>query len=772
LSPGVQRRNEMNEEYGKFLATLRGVSKYSFDTTLSESGEDELQRPFTLSHEEFLKELYEEREVENTIKKAILTSTELICLVGPRGCGKSSLGLKITNDLSHSRSFNQFVVFLDIRTEEVLHVLSKKSPEVMKEFLDRRIEAEYRSRLFPYNSSVEHNPQVLLWAFLLARKDENVMPRKTFYRFYSMQDRAAIMLRRYKAIHPEERKDLTLYDWLDETHIRDSEVLKLLQELDSITLPTDLVYAARHIYGYSRHVVWVDNIDAIQDVLQAEAVKALKGFLRTALSYACCVVAVREENVYREEELGERGGPPFDTRIIVTTVRDRAGHVYYPAYDVPLIDIKTLGNIFKKRMEYTKKYQERMIEKTKSEIEQLNKQLKGSSNDKEKTQIQQAINERTEMELSYYSPGISNKRSEYLTSLSRKILTTMDNERASLMANNSIRDLLFMHRDFLGFLLRSPDEDREPPQALEYEEWFVATLFLRWVRNVQRKYQIGMYDILSECYTWYKMKQVHTGCLLPHLIITTAWNLCLEKRSITGKRLETVRVKEVIDRLKRLAYEHDQIINCMFSLYSQPGISGNFVEFRVVKGLNDAKQIKDDYTFNITYRGKAFVSYVGSSFGYFTECLRNFINPTGDVLTHAPILTTEQQAIQLLPYLCDIAQMHYKEFKRIVKRGSLGDKETTLNNYLLYFGVPQEEPYKGKVTIGTQFHGIRRAFHFDNILSCILGYVRAGKISQDIETLQRLFLDAMNNVSKLENIDPDREEINFRIALGVRPREE
>ena len=80
-------------------------------------------------------------------------------------------------------------------------------------------------------------------------------------------------------------------------------------------------------------------------------------------------------------------------------------------------------------------------------------------------------------------------------------------EKAIFLANNCLRDLLTLHRDCLAFLLRSPAEDQEPPQALEYESWYISTLFYKWLRSTKRRYQMGVVDVISLSRDWHSREE-------------------------------------------------------------------------------------------------------------------------------------------------------------------------------------------------------------------------------------------------------------------------
>src|SRR6185503_386557 len=96
------KEGAMLDEYNAFFRILRPISRYAVDLTLAEIHHDKLRRPFKISHKGFLKDLYQERGDESHILSFLENNDDFLCLIGPKGCGKTSLGLKIKDTLSRS----------------------------------------------------------------------------------------------------------------------------------------------------------------------------------------------------------------------------------------------------------------------------------------------------------------------------------------------------------------------------------------------------------------------------------------------------------------------------------------------------------------------------------------------------------------------------------------------------------------------------------------------------------------------------------------------
>jgi hypothetical protein len=758
----------MHEEYSNFLKVLGSVSRYSCDGSLTEDYEDELQKPFHISTNDFLFGLYEKRSVESTIKDKLRKSADLICLVGPRGCGKTSIGLKVKHDLEE---LLYFVVFVDVRMDEAMKNLRFGTERELYSAMRSRIIAEYKAKLFPmYHTTETQNPRLQLYAFLL---DYRSIEEKPFALFHTLQDSADTAVRLFDtwvAGRPKERQGKDYYDWLADTYKTEPKIEDLLNGLESIIDIPHLAYASRYVHEHHRQVIWFDNIDALPDELQLEAVEILKTFLHTTSKYVSFIMSVREENVFKESKLSDEGAPPYDVRVMVEIPRNIAGRAVYPGVDVPVVKMSTLREIITKRMTYTKKYQQEAIRTISERIKKRKAELEATESTDRKEYIQKRI-KMDEIELGDFQPPITLGRFSNLQTLSDRIISVMESERATYIANNSVRDLLYIHRDFLSHLLKSPNKNAEPPQALSYEHWYIATLFLTWIRHTERRYKVGMYDLIADCQSWYRTPKSRIGCLLPHLILTTIWNRCLETKTVHGKRWSLVSVEDVVVRLSKIGYNPTEILECMFSLCYQDGSRGHFLEFRLREDLTSSSQIRNHHKVRITYRGKAFACFVSSSFGYLHECIRHLCCPTTELLNHPEIRQTEQHVFDMLPYLCDLAQMHFTEFKRIVESGDLGRTGETLDEYLRRFGIPQESPYARREPVGRLYGEGRRALLLQSILSSIGGYLqKPGEVRNKLVELERLFTTAMEGVDKQDKPGRPADEVNFRESLGLPPR--
>ena len=104
----------MHKDYSTFLDAYRTVSRFAIDGVVSADPIDDYQRTLPIDRDSFLDYLYVERSVEKEILRCIQSrANELICFVGPRGAGKTSVGAAVCHRLAAEYGEGLFVVPTD-----------------------------------------------------------------------------------------------------------------------------------------------------------------------------------------------------------------------------------------------------------------------------------------------------------------------------------------------------------------------------------------------------------------------------------------------------------------------------------------------------------------------------------------------------------------------------------------------------------------------------------------------------------------------------------
>ncbi|NJL71334.1 MAG: hypothetical protein HC888_06840 [Candidatus Competibacteraceae bacterium] len=753
----------MHIQYSNFLNLYKRIARFSADMMLAEEALDPLQRTLRLKKKQFISELYEPRDVESVILEFIRESTDLVCFVGPQGAGKTSVAVKVIDDLESSKRHLTFAIYIDLRAELSQKSFDSTTGEQLSLSLRRSIIDQYMDKLFTFSED-SIAKRVELWTFLLRKPSDPENPAPVFHNFRMLREKALRLYLKYKGGHPG-REKLEFDVWFKEQALQEPDVRSITEELDTKVDVAHLAYAARFIGGFERQILWVDNIDALQEGLQPEIVHELRKFHHLAAAYLSTVVAVREENVFRFND-PESNAPPYQTRVLLEIPRDGANRPFYPAVDLPVIGFNILRKIVNKRLEFARTYQRFLYEESLARqpaAQNLERHIKESPDTSGQEVLEDFLDE-IEDDIASLSP-ISDHRFSALREISDSLLRTFERENAIFLANNSLRDLLFIHRDCLGFLLKGPGGDpADPPPAVKYPPWYLSTLFLCWIRNTQRNYQVTVYDLIAGVRDWHKTGKTSIGCFFSHLVITCVWNLTLEKRDQATGHCMSPRVKEVIERLLKLGYPVDDIKKEIYNLCR--GKTG-LLAVRSRVRLASSDELDPMFFVYATYRGKCLIAHTSCSFGYLCECLReeNVRSEGGNILDHPDIQSTAKWAAELLPDLCDLADMHIAGLEKICKNRALG--KDWLNTYLKWFGVPQIKTYRRSEAIGRSFGGVRRAFQLESVFSSLAAYIRSTAIYPRYELLQKLFFETIHELeSKGRIVRSDRKQA-FRRRIGL-----
>lgn len=461
----------MHPEYRAFFRVLRPVTRYAVDLSpfeLDREGEkdkdeDKMKRPIRIVQADFVTHLYRKRVDEVYINRLLHIGEDFICIIGNKGSGKTSMGRVIADTIGRSKG--TYVCFLDIRLAHSEKNFEEYKNERFRGLLLRRIRDMYFTELFPPPDSAsvsihkEQKNERELYAYLL--EHEPSKPPQIFSDLIDHQSKASLLFRKFKHSDFKHNREKTFGQWLKEQQFS-PEVIRLTDSLRASINLKHLVYAAAFLYGYVKQYIWFDNIDTLPIRLQSETVIRLKSLQGGAANFLTTVVAVREENVFRDYEY-ERTAPPNLTRIKLGIRTDHAGHKIYddddsshPAIGIPVIQEPLLREIVSKRLEFTKQYQLMAIGEINTELQDP---------DLSDTQ-KQIIGD----QLKDFLPVISNQRFEYLLRLTQITLKALQTHKAIYLSNNSLRDFLMIFRDFLAELLKVPPlfraEDISEPKKL------------------------------------------------------------------------------------------------------------------------------------------------------------------------------------------------------------------------------------------------------------------------------------------------------------------
>src|SRR5688572_22244842 len=118
----------MHPEYRTFLDLFLSVARFSCDQSDAILDSDETdalpgeeRKSVAITPDEFFEYLYEPRDTVSQLRDHLNNSTNLICLVGPPGSGKSTIVTKLQRELRENRMTGRtnpsFMVLIDFRIE-------------------------------------------------------------------------------------------------------------------------------------------------------------------------------------------------------------------------------------------------------------------------------------------------------------------------------------------------------------------------------------------------------------------------------------------------------------------------------------------------------------------------------------------------------------------------------------------------------------------------------------------------------------------------------
>jgi hypothetical protein len=742
--------------------TIESYSREEYDGN-AEAHKSEMTKPYSFGESEFYDHLYVKRDVEEVLKRDIRMSNEYLCLVGPRGSGKTTVGKKIQRELKNSETLKTFIVFLDIR---FIKANLNLNDDRFLESLKRQVMVRYLEDLFPLDYDADVYERLRLWEYLLLPGNKNKLPSALSASIYELQNEANLLLQRFRIKKADERADL--YTWLKATHVNKG-VVALTRQLEKTIGIAHLIYAAKDLCNYDRQVIWFDNTDALPERLQPGVIDLVKTFHQGVGNQVSTIIAIREENIFREEDpFEEPGAPPYRKRIKMRIDRDKEGNPLY-GIDIPIITSAELESIVEQRMDLAKQKQKEYRDEYRSKIDTEMSVVDSSSNWEEKERSFKRIEE-YKKHLTDYDPLMSESVYRDFKRVSTQVMSALHDNMLIYLTNSSLREFLFIHRDVLSHVLKSAKYDLK--HALSYPPWYISTLFYQWLASTDRDYQIPAYNLVKETENWIHSDKRRVGCILSYLLITSIWNLTLEKEYDYDRRrtFHNPTISEVESRLQELGYTEHEIIDKLYSLHTDVA-PGSIVEFRSHKKISTADDLKKNKNINkvyLTYRGRCLASLSSNTFGFFYQNVQQYLHPHGAADSGLEMRKASDYAEQMLPFLCDIAQMHFDTLKNLRSRSDL-EPEAWFTRYCEYFGIPQKDPYRRAVDIGIQIKGVRRALQFEALIAGLIRYGAGGQISlgtavkDKMQQLQNKFAAGIDSLSG----DSEPLTLDFRSEIGV-----
>lgn len=679
LSYSYQQLPPSRKQYNMSLPSRHSEFMEFVEDVIRTSVNDHANTTIRITTHEFLEHLYVKSPIEDKITSEIKNSPENpICIVGPRGSGKSSVGLKVKQDLLDDKEDRTFIVPIDI------HIIRGS------DFFDTRIPGDGQFRVYIRNQIVEFYKEVFysredpsckfkLYEYVLNDKISKEFRPSDFFRPFAQ------LVADFHENYEKEvvNENVPLWQWLKVHHTTTEWVRKTIDDLRNMLKVEHYAAAMRHVMGYQRQIVWIDNIDSLSELDENEMNTAIREMVPTTNGIVRFVVAVREENVIQTEHPREAFGEPFQS-VIFWSDASNASH-QNNAWFVPVADEDRMRTIYFRRLEFS------------------HLKAKSLSLNSEK--------------------DISDKEFAVLKSFAGKVIQAFYKERGIFIANNSLRDSMSILTDFIKYLLnKGYDTSGLRPLAYSYEHWFLQTELLFWLsRFATLPISYNFFNLLQHAENYLLSPNVEKiGCFHPYLVLTTIWNLCIEKEFANNTRFKLAQVREVYSRLASIGYEKNEVRSVLFQLCRQNQAKGmnNFIAIQISGELKSEDDIHENHLVRLTYRGQVTLNSVCNSYGYIFGLIEKNIEldyaDTGRV----------RDAKSVLKALVVIAKAHLLSLKTIRDKYFQGQPDWMYIYYQRY-GTPVSLRFS-RLNAEKQgfekFKGWHYALYFELVLKSIEHY--------------------------------------------------
>lgn len=694
-------------QYLKFMEFVEDVIKTPVN--------DQASGTIVITTQEFLEHLYVKSPIEEKIIHEIKHSPENpICIVGPRGSGKSSVGLKVRNDLT-APGEQAFICTIDI------------SPIKGERFFDTRTPGDGRFREYIRKKIIEFYESELLKSTDLK------------YRFYEYilnrnlgdKDRPESYFRQFDGLISEfndnfERipgKTQINAEWL-KVHANQDWVRN---SIEGIKTQLDLKHyaaALRYLKGYKQQIIWIDNIDSLSEQDEMEMTSAIREMVRTTNGIIRFVVAVREENVTQTEHPREAFAELFQS-VIFWGDPDNPSAQSNKAWFVPVAKEDRLKEIYLRRLDFAR--------------------LK------------------TPVMPDSVAADLTTEEFETLKQLARQVIAAFEAEKGIYVANNSLRDTLNILTGFIKYLLKKGLGQDKRPVAYGFKLWFLQTELLFWLsRHAEGPIGYKFFNIFDHSRLFLKSpdQEAH-GYFLPYMVLTAVWNLCLENE-LSDARFKLPSVADVYRRLATVGFlDEKKILNTIFDLSRSSNGMNNFIAIQISGELENPEKIQNTHRLRLTYRGQVTLNSVCNSYGY----IFGLIEQNKALNYHETGI--EQDAKTVVKALVTLSQSHLV-FLSIARDKWYDNIEDWFATYCRHFGTPISLPFCRIKDIENQGFEYNGHHHFALFLQLVFSSIRHyrsfqyASVNVHLKKIEAAYFEILNGLKKREAIHENDIRDKFR----------
>ena len=593
-------KSELTEQ----LNALKALTRFELEETSVEFPD---AKYLYIPQKAFLEKCYIPVENENEIINACFHVNELTCIVGPRGCGKTTTLIKILiKDCPSEFSY----IRIDFSKESnLIRHLKKEEPSNFENELRKRINSLLRNKFYD-GKNIGYLSDL---SIELLKKPPGNYDYRNVYEDYIDERQDAMFA------YIDSGQNVPYDEWLQNRE--DPVVNNLVNSVMKKVGIKQLIWGLLKFDRCKKFMMIFDNVDRIPNFFQPYYLSVANDIQNDIGTFSKCVVAIREENIKRPKENSDYQADFIE--LVYLREKRSIPIKNKKEVNMPLVRDDFTNSIIQNRLNFAKKI----------DLENIRKLSKKETKENWKL----------------------------IRRITYQITKTYFREKLSKIANCSIRIVLDVYYDFLEYILSRGREEiltalDSPMCSRIFESYFYS-----WLIQNGGKLDLYLYNLVRLYYKWKESGEL--GCFPEHLVLTYLYN---KKKIIekSGRRYHFTKVGEVYEELLVLGFSPDEIKKAILDLYYVDPVFGQMIDMRNFKETSKVtvSSIDMDDQVWILPRGEICCSDTTHKYTYFIENIYRHHHPHKNVDL---IEILESHIGEDVKFLCKIARMHLEGLVKI-----------------------------------------------------------------------------------------------------------
>lgn len=586
------------------LNVLKALTRFEIEETSVEFPD---AKYLLVPQKTFLEKCYVPVENEDEIINACFQINELTCIVGPRGCGKTTTLIKI---LSEDCPDEFAYLRIDFSKElNLLRHLKKEEPSNFENELRKRINSLLRNKFYD-GRNLGYLSDLCIE---MLKKPADDYDYRNVYEDYIDERQDAMFA------YNDSGQSISYDKWLGN---REDPTVKNLVNLVRKKLGIkQLIWGLLKSERCKKFMMIFDNVDRVPNFFQPYYLSVANDIQNDIGTFSKCIVAVREENIKRP-----KGNSDYQADFIeLVYLREKRSISIKNKKEVnmPLVMDNFTNNIILNRLNSA------------SEIDMENNHVLTKREIEENWKL--------------------------IRKITHQITRTYLREKLSKIANCSVRIVLDVYYDFLEYILSKGEEEilnsmDSPMRSRIFESYFYS-----WLIQNGGKLDLYLYNLVELYYKWEESEEL--GCFPEHLVLTYLYN----KKKTTeksGRKYHFTVVGELYKEMLALGFNFNEIKNAILDLYYVDPVFGQMIDmrnFRETSEITTSNISMNDQVW-ILPRGEICCSDTTHKYTYFIENIYRHHIPHKSVNL---IEISEAHVEEDVRFLCKIARMHLDGLVRI-----------------------------------------------------------------------------------------------------------